>query len=63
MVQKQIDEVCKDKTQIVIAHDLSTVQNADKILVFSDGRLVGEGKHEELLDKVPLYAQLVKEAA
>ena len=62
-VQKQIDEVCKDKTQIVIAHDLSTVQNADKILVFSDGRLVGEGKHEELLDKVPLYAQLVKEAA
>ncbi len=60
-VQKAIDEACRGRTQIAAAHDLSTVQNADKILVFSKGQLVAEGSHEELLKSCPLYHALQKE--
>ena len=49
--------------QIVVAHDLSTIVNADKIMVFDNGRLSAEGTHEELLKKSELYRQLtLKEA-
>ena len=60
-VQKAIDEACRGRTQITVAHDLSTVQNADKILVFNKGTLEAQGTHEELLAACPLYRQLVKE--
>lgn len=60
-VQKTIDDTCRGRTQIIVAHDLSTVENADKILVFSKGRLVAEGSHEELLKNCPLYHELQKE--
>lgn len=59
-IQKLIDERCKGKTLIVIAHDLSTIANSDKILVFDQGTLAGEGTHEELCEKLPLYRDLVK---
>ena len=59
-IQKLIDERCKGKTLIVIAHDLSTIANSDKILVFDQGKLAGEGTHEELCEKLPLYRDLVK---
>jgi ABC-type multidrug transport system fused ATPase/permease subunit len=48
----------KGRTSIVIAHRLSTVQNADKIIVLSDGQIVEEGAHEELLNKNGLYHKL-----
>jgi ABC-type multidrug transport system fused ATPase/permease subunit len=62
-ISAKIDEVCQNKTQILVAHDLSTVRNADKILLIDKGKILAEGTHQELLDKVPFYAQLVKEAA
>lgn len=61
-IQRAIDEACRGRTQITVAHDLSTVRNADKILVFNRGRLEAQGTHEELLSKCPLYRELVKEA-
>jgi len=47
-----------DRTSIVIAHRLSTVRDADKILVLDGGEIVGQGTHEELLKKVGLYREL-----
>lgn len=49
IVQKAIDNLMKDKTVFVIAHRLSTVQNANKIAVINEGKLVELGKHEELI--------------
>lgn len=49
IVQKAIDNLMKDKTVFVIAHRLSTVQNADKIAVINEGNLVELGNHEELM--------------
>ena len=49
LVQKAIDNLMKNKTVFVIAHRLSTVQNADKILVLNSGEIVEAGNHEELL--------------
>jgi len=60
-VQKAIDDACAGRTQITVAHDLSTVRNADHILVFSGGRLAAQGNHSQLLQSCPLYRELVKE--
>ena len=46
------------RTTLVIAHRLSTIRNADRILVIDEGRIVEEGKHQELLDRGGLYRQL-----
>ena len=48
-------ELTKGRTSFVIAHRLSTVTDADMILVMSDGRLVEKGTHEELLEKRGFY--------
>ena len=50
----------KNRTVIVIAHRLSTVQNADKIVVVNDGQIVESGTHEVLLAKDGAYASLYK---
>ena len=51
-------ELMAERTTIVIAHRLSTVRDADKILVLDGGRIIDEGRHEELLQRVPLYREL-----
>ena len=51
VVQKAIENLMKDRTVFVIAHRLSTVQNADKIVVLNQGQIVEQGTHAELLDK------------
>lgn len=58
LVQQAIERLMKGRTSIVIAHRLSTVQNANKIIVLSDGHIVEEGAHEELLSKNGLYRKL-----
>lgn len=55
-LQKAIEELTRDKTIIMIAHRLKTVRNADLILVVDDGRIVQQGKHEELIGQKGLYA-------
>lgn len=61
MIQKSLDELCKGRTTLVVAHRLSTVRNADRIAVVSDGRIVEEGKHQELMDKDGIYAMLYRQ--
>lgn len=69
VVQKAIDNLMQDRTVFVIAHRLSTVQNADKIVVINDGEIIESGKHEELLAtengayKALYNAQFKKKAA
>ncbi len=60
LVQKAIEEVLKGRTSLVIAHRISTIQKADKILVFSQGELVEQGTHEQLIARKDLYYSLYK---
>jgi len=57
-IQKTLDEISQGRTTIVIAHRLSTVMNADHIIVFDKGNIVEEGKHEELVAKKGKYYEL-----
>ena len=58
LVQQAIDELCRDRTTLVIAHRLSTVQNAHQIVVLDRGRVREVGSHSELLQKNGYYARL-----
>ena len=60
LVQKALDNLMDGRTSIVIAHRLSTVINADKIVVIDQGRVVGEGKHKDLLKSNKLYSKIYK---
>ena len=62
-ISAKIDEVCHGRTQILVAHDLSTVKNADKIILIDKGKILAEGTHTELLKSSPFYAQLIREVA
>jgi len=57
-VQKAIEMLMADRTVLVIAHRLSTVQNADKIIVVDRGKIIEAGVHDELIKKGGLYKQL-----
>ena len=60
LIQDAITELAKNRTVIVIAHHLRTIQKADQILVFQKGKLLERGKHRELLEKDGYYARLWK---
>ncbi len=57
-IQKTLDEISKGRTTIVIAHRLSTVINSDHIIVFDQGKIVEEGRHEELIERKGRYYTL-----
>ena len=57
-IQRALNALTKDRTTFVIAHRLSTVRNADIILVLKDGELVEQGRYEELVRKGGLFAEL-----
>lgn len=58
LIQQALDELCKGRTTIVVAHRLSTIKNADKIAVISGGKVVEQGKHNELMKQDGLYKEL-----
>ncbi|TFL09364.1 lipid A export permease/ATP-binding protein MsbA [Pusillimonas caeni] len=59
-VQSSLERLMSGRTTLVIAHRLSTVQKADKILVLDGGRIVEQGRHDELLSQGGLYASLYR---
>jgi ATP-binding cassette subfamily B multidrug efflux pump len=58
LIQSALNKLLKGRTSFVIAHRLSTVRNADVVLVIDDGRIVERGTHQDLLSKGGLYADL-----
>ena len=57
-IQKAIENLKEDYTIVIIAHRLSTIKNCDKILILDNGKIVGEGKHTELLKNNKIYKKL-----
>ena len=60
LIQQSLDELCKGRTTIVVAHRLSTIKNADEIAVISGGEIVEQGSHEQLMRQNGIYANLYK---
>lgn len=59
-IQKALSELTVGRTTLVVAHRLSTVKNADEILVLADGEITERGSHEELIEQGGLYAELYR---
>lgn len=60
LIGEVLDSFCKNRTSLIVAHRLSTVLGADRIVVLDDGKVVGQGSHEELMETCPVYLSLAK---
>lgn len=60
LIQQSLDELCKGRTTLVVAHRLSTIKNADEIAVIADGHIMEQGNHEELMKRDGMYAKLYR---
>lgn len=60
LIQQALDELCKGRTTIVVAHRLSTIKNADEIAVISDGKIAEQGNHNKLITENGIYSDLYK---
>ena len=58
LIQQALDELCKGRTTIVVAHRLSTIKNADEIAVIADGEIAEQGNHDALMERGGIYADL-----
>ena len=59
-IQQALDQLSQDRTLLVIAHRLSTIRRADNVIVLSEGRIVEEGRHEDLLRQRGSYWEMVE---
>ena len=59
-IKRGLREVMEGRTTFVVAHRLSTISLADEIVVMDGGRVVDRGRHEELLERCPLYAEIAE---
>jgi ATP-binding cassette subfamily B multidrug efflux pump len=60
LIQQAMEEIRRDRTTLIIAHRFSTLRQADRIVVLEDGRIVGQGSHEELIASNPTYQRLYR---
>lgn len=60
LIQQALEQLQQERTSIVVAHRLSTIENADQILVIEQGRILERGNHQQLLEKDGAYSQLYK---
>lgn len=60
LIQQALDELCKGRTTLVVAHRLSTIKRADEIAVISQGKIAEQGSHDQLLAKDGIYAELYR---
>ena len=61
LIQSEFDKLCEGRTTLIVAHRLSTVKNADEIIVVSEGKITERGSHDKLLLDDGMYAKLYKE--
>jgi len=61
LVNEAIDRISKDKTVVVVAHRISTIVNADEIVVIDDGKIVEKGEHAILMKRNGLYSKIYTE--
>ena len=57
-LRESLEEVTQDKTVIIVAQRISTIMNANQIIVLDEGRIVGKGTHKELMDNCEVYKQI-----
>ena len=55
-----LDRELKDTTRLIVAQRIGTIRNADKIIVLDEGRMVGMGTHEELMQTCPIYQEIAR---
>ena len=60
-IQKALQKLMEKRTTLVIAHRLSTVQSAARIVILETGKISGSGTHKELLESHPLYEEMIKQ--